>query len=684
VYGAFGQNQEALDYYIKALLIHRTVGDRAAEAANLNNIGLAYYNLGQGEIAREYFEKALKISQAISNRSLESDVLRNIGAVCSAFGQHQKALENYNKALPMMLAVGNYPGEARTLSSFMLVWESLMKTRLSILFGKLSVNKYQELRANISGLEKKVQISFLKGKKGTYRSLARILIKEGRLSEAQQVLYMLKEAEYFDFIRRDSSAADVLSSRVDFSEFENKWIKEYNNVMENYSKVSSDYHMLKFKKNRSEAEEKRFNELKIKIKEKRKVYEEFMAQMKEAFDRYDKEIKEGKADPEKLAKKASMFQETLKYFDVQEGIRNAALHYLVYEGRIYVIITTPSSQTVKQTEIDEKEFNLLVINYRNMMLNSGRGTVININKKSYKKKKKFEKKIYDIIVKPVDEELKKYGATNLTISLDGVLRYIPLTALWDGENYLLQRYRISIITPSSLKNIKDEPIGNRKILGLGASRGSEEFTPLPNVGREIRSIVRDEEKGYYGLIKGKAFINEDFTKKIMVTQLNTGSYPLVHISSHFKFSPGDETKNKLLLGDGTAMKLSEIRREGKLFDNVKLLVLSACETGVGGNGEEIDGFGELAQQSGAKSVIASLWPVADESTKELMVAFYRNLKEGKVTSKIEALRQAQLELAGLEDLLAKGKNKSTQPDRKKTKYSNPYYWGPFIMMGNWR
>nr|NIR09433.1 CHAT domain-containing protein [Candidatus Aminicenantes bacterium] len=100
--------------------------------------------------------------------------------------------------------------------------------------------------------------------------------------------------------------------------------------------------------------------------------------------------------------------------------------------------------------------------------------------------------------------------------------------------------------------------------------------------------------------------------------------------------------------------------------------------------EEIDGFGELAQQSGAKSVVASLWPVADESTKDLMLTFYGKLKEGKVTGKIEALRQAQLELAGLEDLLVKDKNQTDQSNRQKTEYSHPYYWGPFIMMGNWR
>jgi CHAT domain-containing protein len=92
----------------------------------------------------------------------------------------------------------------------------------------------------------------------------------------------------------------------------------------------------------------------------------------------------------------------------------------------------------------------------------------------------------------------------------------------------------------------------------------------------------------------------------------------------------------------------------------------------------------LAQQSGAKSVIASLWPVADESTKELMVNFYRIMKEGKVTSKIEAMRQAQLELAGLEDLLNKNNHSTNQAILQNKKYSHPYYWGPYIMMGNWR
>jgi CHAT domain-containing protein len=172
----------------------------------------------------------------------------------------------------------------------------------------------------------------------------------------------------------------------------------------------------------------------------------------------------------------------------------------------------------------------------------------------------------------------------------------------------------------------------------------------------------------------------------MINRLKNFSYPLVHIASHFKFSPGDETKNQLLLSDGTTMSLSDIRKEknGKLFSDVKLLVLSACQTGMGGNGEEIDGFGRLARQCGAGSVIASLWSVDDESTKELMVKFYSLLKEKKVTSKIEALRLAQLELAGLEDMINKSKAGAPTASARKKDSSNPYYWAPFIMMGDWR
>jgi CHAT domain-containing protein/tetratricopeptide (TPR) repeat protein len=678
VYDTLGQKKKALEYYEKALTISQAVGDRDGMATTLNNIGKVYSDLGQKQNALEYYEKALPIQKAVGDREGEAATLNNIGGVYYSFDQKQKALEYYEKALPIFQVVGHRTGEAATLNNLMVCRESLENTPFSIFYGKQSVNSFQNLRANISAMDKDIKRGYLDTKKDTYRDLASLLIDEGRISEAQHVLDMLKEEEFFQFIRRDRFYTSPTYNQLDFNEFERQWLEKYKNIMENLSEISGEYYLLKNMKIKDENEKKRMEELESTLEKSRKAYHRYLAQLKKAFAQYDENIKKGKYQAFTLAEHAKALQSTLRNLDEMEGGKNVMLHYLVYKGKITVILTTPHSQLVKTTTVDEKKLNRMIIQYREAVrdLNSPGGATKTSTANA------IQKDMYDVVFKPVDEELKKYGATNLMIFIDGVLRYISLPALWDGETYLLQRYRMTLFTTSSLTRIKDKPGEKRKILGLGASSGGSGFHPLPNVKEEIRSIVNDKDKGFNGLINGKAFLDNDFTKDTFVNQLKTEDFPLVHISSHFKFSPGDETKNYLLMGDGSIMNLAELRYKGNIFHNVELLMLAACETAIGGgNGLEIDGFGELAQQSGAKTVVASLWKVKDESTKELMVKFYRILKEGKVTSKIEALRQAQLELASLEDLLDKN---NIMKKRKKSKYSHPYYWGPFIMIGNWR
>ena len=125
----------------------------------------------------------------------------------------------------------------------------------------------------------------------------------------------------------------------------------------------------------------------------------------------------------------------------------------------------------------------------------------------------------------------------------------------------------------------------------------------------------------------------------------------------------------LLLGDGQRLTLGDMRTQNFRFDNVDLLTLSACDTGVGGGrditGKEIEGFGVIAQQQGAKGVLATLWPVADGSTAKLLSTMYQR-RQSQGLSKIEALRQAQLAMMS------------------QTKYAHPFYWAPFILLGNWQ
>ncbi len=452
--------------------------------------------------------------------------------------------------------------------------------------------------------------------------------------------------------------------------------------MKDVSTASSQYHELYMKPVKTPEELKKLTELEKALKDGRKAYAEFLSGLKQAFSEYDELVKKGQHETLAMIEHANALQTTLRSLDQSEGGKTAALYYLVTDNKVTAILTTPQGQKPFFSEIESKELNRLIWDYRLKLLaekQDQRGVIV----KQEPVGSTPLTRLYEVLFKQVDDELKTYGVTNLIVYLDGVLRYLPLPALWDGHSFLVQRYRMAVFTMSSLSRINDTPTDQYKILAMGASKGSHKFFPLTCVKEEIREIVNDGSKGFTGLIKGKALIDDEFTRDAMEKNLKYENYPLVHIASHFKFNPGDETDSVLLLGDGSEMPLSELRFMGNVFDKVDLLVLAACQTGVGGgNGQEIDGFGELAQQCGAKGVIATLWKIKDRQAKDLVVTFYKNLRDKGVTSKIEALRRAQLQMGGLPDLLGKEnviEKSGTKPDIRAA-----YMWGPFIMIGNWR
>jgi CHAT domain-containing protein len=162
-------------------------------------------------------------------------------------------------------------------------------------------------------------------------------------------------------------------------------------------------------------------------------------------------------------------------------------------------------------------------------------------------------------------------------------------------------------------------------------------------------------------------------------------YPVVHIASHFQFRPGNETASFLLLGDGSQLPLSELKAMPNVFGGVDLLTLSACNTAIGSpgaDGREVEGFGVLAQRQGAKAVVATLWAVADVSTQALMQTFYRLQETEPDLSKVEALRQAQLSLLHGLDQITVGSSVARR--RRQAPYAHPYYWAPFLLIGNWK
>jgi len=177
-------------------------------------------------------------------------------------------------------------------------------------------------------------------------------------------------------------------------------------------------------------------------------------------------------------------------------------------------------------------------------------------------------------------------------------------------------------------------------------------------------------------LPGTPRLNQAFTRQALVDAM-ARKPSVLHISSHFDMRPGQDAGNSyLLLGDGTPLTLKEINAAPDItFEGVDLLVLSACSTArsTEGSGIEVEGLGAIAQLKGADAVMATLWNVADESTSKFMTRFYTELQANGI-NKAQAIQNTQ-------HAFINGTIKTSDPNKD---YSHPYYWAPYILMGNWK
>ncbi len=310
------------------------------------------------------------------------------------------------------------------------------------------------------------------------------------------------------------------------------------------------------------------------------------------------------------------------------------------------------------------------------------------------------KELYDLLIKPLEAEFKQNKIKNLVFALDRVTRYIPMSALHNGKNYLIENYSISTVLSAELTDTKERlPIGveNNPVLGLGLSNAIPGWNALPNVKDELDSIVLKDSQDKKGIFPGLEFLNQAFTRKAL--RDNADTHKILHIATHGKFVSGSYLDSFILLGDGKKLTIDDIRNLPDLGDT-HLVVLSACETALADamqDGVEIASIAYHFLNGGAETVMASLWLVNDESTRLLMENFYRNIANSttnKPITKSEALRQAQLSLLHGKSSMAETSKRGTivvqsllstrsNPNNSSNKrFSHPYYWAPFILIGN--
>ncbi|MEB3357396.1 MAG: CHAT domain-containing protein [Synechococcales bacterium] len=274
--------------------------------------------------------------------------------------------------------------------------------------------------------------------------------------------------------------------------------------------------------------------------------------------------------------------------------------------------------------------------------------------------------LYDQLIRPFMADLETSEVEMLVFVQDGIFRSVPMAALYDGEQYLIQHYAIAT-TPSLSLTTVDPPVRrhNLRALALGLSTsavvGDQEFAPLRGVDREL-DLIREKLPG------SQSLLNAEFTLDRLRQELQENEYSIIHMATHGEFG-AEPADTFLVTGDGQKLTIgqleSAIRQLGGT-DQVDLLMLTACKTAIGDSRSAL-GLAGVAVQAGARSAIASLWAIGDFPTVQLMERFYQALNDPNLT-KAQALQAAQLAaLNSSERTLAR-----------------PGAWAPFILIGDWR
>jgi CHAT domain-containing protein len=554
----------------------------------------------------------------------------------------------------------------------------LANPTVAIYYGKQAVNDLQTMRGNLSGSSNETQASFVSASEvsSVYRTLADLLVSQGRLSEAQEVLAMLKEQELYDFTEHQDAAAQKVEKPATVATL-NSSEKQLAAITSKDISIGQEYAALAAKYARqhslSAADQARFDALTKQLDAAQKNFETQAEAIASAAN-----------DPEmhkrllhEIDDNSRAFHGTLKSL----GHNAVVLQYYIMDDNVKILLTTPDIAVARESTIKRADLNALISGFRAALGNPRQDP------------RPQAEGLYKILIGPVAADLAQAGARTLMLSLDDTLRYVPFAALYDGSSYLVENYSVAMLTEAVRDKIAAAPVANWTVWGLGVTQGGADYDPLPNVGIELNDIA-----GRKGVLTGEVMLDKSFTESALRAGI-AQAYPIIHIASHFNFAPGSMDDSFLLLGDGSHMTLADFKTKLNL-NGVEMLTLSACQTAVGDDnasrhGVEVEGLGAIAQQSGAKAVLATLWPVADGSTALLMSTLYKAHKVDRL-DKADALRQAQLTLLkgsakvdpdaksvrGLTRVsVAEGPANFT-PDPGKP-YAHPFYWAPFILMGNW-
>ena len=326
----------------------------------------------------------------------------------------------------------------------------------------------------------------------------------------------------------------------------------------------------------------------------------------------------------------------------------AVIYPIILSDRLEVILSLPHKP------LKHYQANILQVELEKIIAQLRHDIVVRSRRNFYSP----ASKLYDLLIRPALEDLANSQIKTLVFVPDGAFRSIPLGALHDGQKFLIEDYSIAL-TPG-LQLLAPHPLEQVKLktITAGLTKSRQGFSPLNYVDSELKEIKK--------MVDGVTLLNQNFTAKALQQEIKFTDYPIVHIATHGQFS--STLEDTFLLTWDERININELdsilqTRNPSQDKAIELLVLSACETASGDKWAAL-GLAGMAVRAGARSTLATLWSVNDHATSKLMSDFYYELANKKLP-KADAVRQAQLSLL------------------HSSWYKHPFYWAPYVLLGNW-
>jgi CHAT domain-containing protein len=717
IFSTLGDNRKALEYQMQALAIVQQMQSTDLEADSLSDIANIYRSLNEPAKAMEYAEKALALAETSQDPKKKISARRRLARIHASQKRYDRAITLTNEAqaiadkleatesnrlikfrsLVLLAYIDRKLGKLETAKAYLEEdlaipqptdqepdpdWGIGTKLELARVYRDLkqpnkSAPLYQEVianteskRQNIRTLSADLQKSFVQDtidldnnpREALYREYASVLLTLDRIAEAQQVLDLLKVQELAKFVQTSRSVVNGFAPSATASPVQG-YRQRYDQLLA--TAVSDGKELEELRKT---PQDQRSNDKKQRLEELAKREKELNIYFNQFVD-----SPEVTATVEKLNRASNVRNINLdsikQVSNTLKKIPNSVMLYpFILEDRIELILTTADAPPLYRTvKISRSDLSKKILRFLNDV-----GDPRSVINRRSEEVKESSKELYDIIIRPIESDLNQAGAKTIIYAPDGLLRYVPISALYDGKQWLVERYATNIITANNLTNFEPKISRNFRVLAGAFPPQNVSFTvdgkAYPFQGLKSATIeVNQIAKNFPNTTK---LIGASFKRSDTEKQMSENNFGIVHLATHGKFIPDAPQNSFLIFGDGESIKLKDVRNWS--LKNVDLVVLSACETAIGSikensEGVEVVGLGFYLTESGAKAAIATLWKIDDAGTEALMGRFYAKLSQADLPS-VEVLRQAQIDMI-----------RTQNSDRD---YSHPFYWAPFILIGN--